>query len=311
MTWNERILEFGGGFGDQVRALIDQQIRTWPMLGKAMRELAQAEYKSLSVFGVEMFAQFNPARIVSTGAKVDPQSISRRPCFLCLGSLPPEEMGISFGERFVVLCNPFPVLENHLVIASREHTPQQIAGNIPDMLDLARNLGDDWFVLYNGPRCGASAPDHFHFQACAKRRLPILGALDRWDGKSEETLSGMNVLVERKEDPAVIEAWINKVTRLLSDATSSAEEPMVNLVVSFATGAWTVVVYPRQKHRPACYDAEPDRQLLVSPAAIDLSGVLVVPHAEHFARITAANVESIFKEVLLDAERYAEVLKGI
>jgi hypothetical protein len=302
-------LEFDGGLSDQVRALIEQQTQTWPMLKKAIGELSQAEYKPLSVYSVEMYVQFNPGRIVSTGANVDPQSISRRPCFLCLGSLPPEELGIPFGERFVVLCNPFPVLEDHLVIASRVHTPQWIAGNITAMLDLARNLGDDWFVLYNGPRCGASAPDHFHFQACAKRRLPILQALDLWDGNSRIPLAGLKVFVARKQDQAEIEAWLDQIIFLLADATGAIEEPMINLVVSFAKGAWTVVAYPRQKHRPACYDAEADRQLLVSPAAIDLSGVLVVPQAGHFARITAADVKAIFNEVLLDAERYAQVLK--
>jgi len=112
-----------------------------------------------------VLAQFNPRRIVSTTAGVDSATIGQRPCFLCSENLPPEEKGIEFGEDFIVLCNPFPVLRDHLVITARRHIPQAIEGSFGALLDLSRELGAEWFTVYNGPKCGASAPDHLHFQA--------------------------------------------------------------------------------------------------------------------------------------------------
>ena len=157
----------------RVAALIDQQYDTWPLLRAGVDAFAKIETKRVRVEESEVVVQHNPRRIRSTSAEVDEASVEARGCFLCPDSLPAEEKGIAYGDDLVILCNPFPVLERHLSVVHREHVPQEIDGNVETLLSLARDLGSSYFVLYNGPQSGASAPDHLHFQACARDLLPI------------------------------------------------------------------------------------------------------------------------------------------
>ncbi|MEP7337621.1 MAG: DUF4922 domain-containing protein [Acidobacteriota bacterium] len=321
MSWDDRLIsttelgtdarELRDNYSIHAEALIRQQTEAWPMLRDAMAALAQAKTQSFSVKGTKVLAQFNPARIVSTGAKVDAATIKQRPCFLCADNLPPEEKGIAFGRRLVILCNPFPVLHNHLVITSREHTPQAIDGNFAVMLDLARALGEDWFVLYNGPRCGASAPDHLHFQACSRADVPLFddfGDTLRRDSEDlmETTQFGYRINLYAFGSAAQRETIdrFEQAVEHLKKVTSSDGEPMMNLIVTYQSGKWTAFILPRSKHRPASYYEEGNAKLTVSPAAIDLAGVMVVPEPEHFQRITAKDLERIYAEVTLDEWRF-------
>jgi Domain of unknown function (DUF4922) len=293
------------GFRARVRGLLAQQLETWPMLREGAAGLAEVRYKRLTVRGSDVLAQFNPKRIVSTTARVDSATIGQRPCFLCPENLPPEEKGIEFGEDFIALCNPFPVLRDHLVVTARRHIPQEIEGNFGVLLDLSRELGADWFTVYNGPKCGASAPDHLHFQACSREILPIVRDIDHWErtpihsGSAVESFTlreyRVNSIIARSSDREALIGWFDGFLRRL--AGESDEEPMINLIVTGDGAGWTVIVFPRSRHRPSCYYAEGDKQLTVSPAAIDLGGVLVVPQADHFERINAEDVEKIYAEV--------------
>lgn len=314
MNWNSRLLPpEGGTLNANVEGLIAQQVATWPMLREAVAGLERVAVKQFTVKGSEVLAQFNPARIVSTAAKVDAATISQRPCFLCADNLPPEEKGIAFGDRFVILCNPFPVLANHLVIAAREHTPQVIAGNFGAMLDLAEGLGEDWFVLYNGPRCGASAPDHFHFQACLRDGVSLFADYDFWlERDSREVGFVINHNYRFKlmacgggERQTLVD-WFERALGHLAEVTNSESEPMLNLITTFQNGQWAVFILPRGKHRPACYDAEGNAKLTISPAAIDLAGVVVVPQPDHFHRVTTEDLEKIFAEVGLSGEQISD-----
>jgi hypothetical protein len=325
MSWEERVVgieelrshlpnKSTPDFRSLVEGLIDQQRATWPMLRDAVEGLAEVKYKQLSVKGSEVFAQFNPKRIVSTAATVDAATIKRRPCFLCPDNLPPEERGVEFGADFVALCNPFPVLPRHLVITSRQHIPQSIEGNFGTMLDLARDSGESFFALYNGPACGASAPDHLHFQACERERLPIFRDIESWKRRVWPSDSGiemfaledyrLNALIIRGFQRDTLIRRFERALRLLAETTGAEAEPMVNLVATVNGNEWTVIVFPRSRHRPSCYDAEGDAKLTVSPAAIDLSGALVVPNPSHFDRIGSWDVEKIYTEVTLDRERF-------
>lgn len=337
MNWNDRLLSAdeltafirtpeGETTNTLARALLRQQLETWPMLREATAALSQAEYKEFSIKGSKVLAQFNPARIVSTSAKVDATTISQRPCFLCADNLPPEEKGIPFGDRFVILCNPFPVLADHLVISAREHTPQVIDGNFGAMLDLARELGEDWFVLYNGPRCGASAPDHFHFQACARAGVPLFKEVET--SGTDFSLSSdpgqtnvrptfrsqnyrFNLMAFAGTDWQQLESWFTRATSELAAVTNSDAEPMLNLLLTYQADHWRGFILPRGKHRPARYFAEDDAKLTISPAAIDLAGVVVVPQPDHFARITAEDLEAIFVEVGLSDEQMRDWLRQV
>jgi Domain of unknown function (DUF4922) len=332
MSWKERIIgieelrpylkpvlskDSEPDFRGLVEALAGQQSATWTMLRDAVAGLARVEYKRLRAQGSEVLAQFNPQRIVSTAANVDAAAIKQRPCFLCSENLPPEERGIEFGADFVALYNPFPVLPRHLVITSRRHIPQTIDGNFGTLLDLALCLGQEFFVIYNGAACGASAPDHLHFQACERKSLPIIPEIETW--KRQGLLNGsgveiftlkdyrLNALIARGNDRAALIEWFVSSLRSLAEVTGAESEPMINLVVtrdSDPGARWTVIIFPRAKHRPDHYFAEGDAKLTVSPAAIDLAGVLVVPQPDHFTKITSRDVEEIYAEVTLNSKMF-------
>src|SRR5438874_976862 len=144
--------------------LFDRQIQTWPLLAAGMEGLACAKTRQVRIDWFDVFIRHIPHRVASTTAAVDKASIERRPCFLCAENLPPEQEGVKFDSDFTMYCNPYPIVERHLTIVHRDHRPQRIAGQLGTMLDVAQAL-PGYFVIYNGPECGASAPDHLHFQA--------------------------------------------------------------------------------------------------------------------------------------------------
>ena len=328
MSWIPRFLSApalapyvtpGAGTGLQARvaALLAQQHETWPMLRAGTVAQAAAQYRSLQVNGSEVLAQYNPQRLVSTAAQVDAPSIRARRCFLCAEHLPLEERGLAWGEDFVILCNPFPILPNHLVISARDHIPQAIAGSYGALLDLAAALGEAYWVLYNGPACGASAPDHLHLQAGTRALLPILHEVEHWPHQQvvqhvdQEVfaLTGyrLQVLIARGSKRSTLLAWLQHAVAVLAAVTRASDhEPLLNLLVTCEATGWTVYVFPRARHRPACYFAEGEAKLTVSPAALDLAGVLVVPDADHFTRIRAQDIARIYAEVTLDAPRFAQ-----
>jgi hypothetical protein len=328
MSWSTRLLSdtalapyvtpgTGTGLPTRVAALLAQQHATWPMLRAGTAALAAAQYRSLQVNGSEVIAQYNPQRLVSTAAPVDATSIRARRCFLCAEHLPLEERGLAWGEDFVILCNPFPVLPNHLVIAARSHRPQAIAGSYGTLLDLAAALGEAYWVLYNGPACGASAPDHLHLQAGTRALLPILHEVEHWPHQQvvqhadQEVfaLTGyrLQVLIARGRKRSTLLAWLQHAVAGLATVTRASDpEPLLNLLVTCEATGWTVYIFPRARHRPACYFAEGEAKLTVSPAALDLAGVLVVPDTDHFTRIRAQDIARIYAEVTLDAPRFAQ-----
>src|SRR5205085_3274731 len=156
----------------EIEQLFQRQSRTWPRLAKGIEGLKQAKTRPVRIDWFDVFIRHIPHRVASTTAAVDRASIAKRPCFLCEGNLDPEEEGIEFGADFTIYCNPFPIVDRHLTIVYRKHGLQRIANRFGDMLDLAAAL-PGYFVIYNGPECGASAPDHMHFQAGSRRLLPL------------------------------------------------------------------------------------------------------------------------------------------
>jgi Domain of unknown function (DUF4922) len=314
------------GLAARVEALIEQQRHAWPLLREGYEALARAETKRVRVEESEVVIQHNPKRIRSTAAPVDKAAISGRRCFLCSENLPPEEKGILYGSDLVILCNPFPILNRHLSIVHRRHVEQKIYGYVEAMLRLASDLGPDYFVLYNGPECGASAPDHFHLQACSRELLPIEQDLATDEPQQaahcascEEiardtfelfTLAncGRSVIVFRGNNECEMAEWVYKSLGELSRETGKSEA-MVNVVVTHVEGVWTAYLFPRSRHRPACFFAEGDERLLVSPGAIDMAGIVVVPQHEHFLKIDAERVAAILAEVSRDEGAVNEMLE--
>ncbi|HJQ69108.1 MAG TPA: DUF4922 domain-containing protein [Blastocatellia bacterium] len=338
MNWEERVItprELAPYLSDRddgriiggVNALIEHQKQTWPMLAEGYAAYDAMETKRINVDGADVIVQHNPKRIRSTAARVDKASVGARACFLCPDSLPVEEKAIPYGDDLMILCNPFPVLDRHLSIVDRRHAPQQIEGNVETLLMLARDLSPDFFVLYNGPRCGASAPDHLHFQACSRAGLPIEALLaeepteaahcDICAASAQEgfelftlTNGGRTVVVFRGSRPDELAGWVYQtIAELPPD--SSGGEPMVNIVCTYDNGQWTLYLFPRALHRPACFFAEGDEQLLVSPGAIDMAGVLVVPERAHFEKLSAERAEAIYAEVSLSEDRVIDAVERV
>lgn len=302
-----------------VNNLLTRQLASWETAHNNYASLSGVQVKELNVNGIPYKVQFNPTRIVSSGAKVDARSIKERKCFLCPANLPPEQEGIPFGGHYLILVNPFPIFPRHLTIPEEAHLDQRIASRFGDMLDLARQL-TDYTIFYNGPRCGASAPDHAHFQAGNKGFMPIEQDWRRQiAGKiadyGQATLCYLNdapratLVIESPERETAVRLF-DIVYRSL-DLKPGEEEPMMNVLILFENGKWIVFIFPRAKHRPACYTAEGEDNLLSSPASVDLGGVFITPVEKDFRKITAEDVAQILSEVCLSPTDFHRIRQRI
>lgn len=290
----------------EVEELFTRQVKTWPRLARGVEGLRQAETRLVHIDWFDVYIRHIPHRVTSTTAAVDRESVSKRPCFLCCGNLDPEEEGISFGSDFVIYCNPFPIVDHHLTIVHRAHGAQQIANQVGNMLSVAAAL-PGYFVIYNGPECGASAPDHMHFQAGARTLFPI--------EKETAGLKGVvvanyarTVLVFRDGDRSRLIDQTERAIRLLGDVTGKSPEPLINIACFCEEERWTVYLFPRSKHRPAVFHRG---ELTVSPASIDLCGIFVVPVEKDFQKITGETIAAIFREVSLSENQVQEIAANL
>ena len=296
-------------------ALLEAQTRDWSLAETNYKALAQVQNKTVSLGTTDVQVQYNPARIVSSGAKVDQQSIAQRPCFLCASHRPLEQEAQTCIDRYELLVNPFPIFPRHLTLPAREHSPQTISGRVEDMLRLAKAL-PDFTLFYNGPHCGASAPDHMHFQAGSRGFLPIE---EGWRRMSATHLaaSGSASISALHDGPlrlwAVEGKDIDRVKQLFDrlyaalPVVPGESEPRLNVLALYEKEHWVVLVYHRTKHRPDCYFAEGEENLLCSPASVDLGGVFVTPLEKDFQKMTAADITQILSEVLPDEPLFEEI----
>jgi hypothetical protein len=286
----------------EIEELFRRQAQAWPQLVKGLEGLARANTRRVRIDWFEVFIRHIPHRVASTTALVDAEAIAQRPCFLCAGNLPPQEEGVPFADDFMIYCNPFPIVDHHLTIAHREHRPQRIANQFGNMLDLAAAL-PRYFVIYNGPECGASAPDHAHFQAGLRGLFPI-----EWDtaGLTGATVPnyGRNVFVLRGRDRSALIERMDRIIDLLGETTGRRQEPMINIAVFREKEEWHTYLFPRGKHRPQVFHTG---ELTVSPASIDLCGILVVPLARDFERISGDAIFAVFREVTLPDHQFQEI----
>jgi hypothetical protein len=206
-------------------------------------------------------------------------------------------------EDLIVLPNPFPILPLHCTIAGRDHRQQRIAGRVDTLLRLAAAVGPRLAVFYNGPRCGASAPDHFHFQAATAAPIPILSQLPAFTNGQQRiahTSFGRSMLVLASPSAADVGADIEQTVESLRQLVGGQDEPMFNLIVHRAADRFVAVLFPRRAHRPACYFAEGREYIAVSPAVLEMSGLLVTTDPNHFERIDAESARSIYEQVSLE-----------
>lgn len=316
MSWDNIILDSAqvpGSLPARIDALLAHQRTTWQTFRDGEASLATLRTKELSMDGARVIVQANPGRRESVHARVDPESIARRPCLLCPEQLPQEERAVAFGE-LVLLPNPHPIMPRHLTAPVRAHVPQTITGRIGSMLELARAVGPGMLVLYNGARCGASAPDHFHFQAGGVEGVPLLeemveiGPTDRvWPVRS----FGRRMLVSAHREAGAARALIERSLEVLSRLGEDDAEPLVNIVAVHGDGRYLTFVFPRSKHRPDCYWAQEDVRISVSPGALEMTGVLVLADVGHFDRIDEESAQAIYDEVSLNESLFARWVKEV
>lgn len=303
----------------KIERLFTDQLASWELAGNNYAALSRVKTKELDVNGTHYKVQFNPARIVSSAAKVDTKSIQERKCFLCPEHLPNVQRGLPFKENYQILVNPFPIFPKHLTIPALQHTAQRIKDRFGDMLDLA-TCAEEYVVFYNGPHCGASAPDHAHFQAGSKGFLPIE---QEWKNKKagkivthkSATLSYLNdapratlILEATHREDAI--ALFNTVYDAM-ELKPGEDEPMMNILAWMENDRWIVCIFPRAQHRPFCYAAEGDANILISPASVDMGGVFITPLEKDFEKLTATDIASILKEVCLDTNEFRKLRQRI
>ena len=311
---------------DTLLRFFNRQLETWALACRNYRDLHDVSTRGISDGGNNMALQFNPARIVSTGASITKDAISHRPCFLCRANRPKEQIVKHLDERFEMLVNPYPIMPVHFTIPVNIHQPQQILENYPEIHHILARF-PNLTVFYNGPQCGASAPDHMHFQAFTQGRLPLQAAWPRLQRELTKVYS-----LDNGDDISVVNGWVcpaiivrshsaengTELFRRVYDALplpEGAPEPMMNVIAWMSGEVCNTVVFPRAKHRPDCYYAADgqasNRKILVSPGAIDMAGLIITPREADFDSLTAREAADILREVSLDGAAMELVISRI
>lgn len=302
-----------------VESLFREQLAEWPLAKQNYEALNKVLVRDIDLGGCSVRIQFNPERMRSSAAKIDTKSIQERKCFLCPAHLPVEQKGIPFGKDYQILVNPFPIFPMHLTVPVMDHIDQLIYDRFEDMLDLAEAL-EGFVVFYNGPKCGASAPDHMHFQAGNKGFLPVekdVKLLKRNVIISNDELQCFtlqeyhrNVIVLESSNKKCVVELFNRIYAAL-EVKNDEKEPMLNIVTWFEEGKWISCIFPREVHRPACFYAEGDDNILISPASVDLGGVCVFPLEKDFNKVTAADIKTVFSEICISDDNLMKILSKI
>ena len=302
-------------------AFFNWQIDNWELAKHNYIGLKSIKKKELHFDGFDIQLQFNPGRIVSTSAKVDAKSIGERPCFLCSNNLPKEQKGLICNNNYLLLVNPFPIFEQHFTIPHFNHIPQEIFSSFGDILLIAKELGEKYSLFYNGPQCGASAPDHLHFQASPKNAMPIEKQTGFLLKKSEVinknesvTIYAIknylrNLFLIESNNIIAIQKEFNKLYNSIKETTNFQLEPLINILVTFDK-VWRVFIFPRKTHRPKEFFLEGDEKILISPATVDFGGLLITPRQEDFDKITKENIINIFKQTSIDNTIFENIIKN-
>lgn len=297
-----------------MQGLIDRQLASWPEAARRYSDLREVKTKEITIGGMPVRVQYNPARAVSTLARTDAASIAARPCFLCRENRPQQQEALPFegcdGRRYEILVNPFPIFPEHFTVPAVDHVPQRIAGRFPDMLRLADTF-PDMTVFYNGPESGASAPDHFHFQMGCRGFLPVERHFGLLGPKTvmrpgaavialtSAYIPGLPVITA--PDAKSAEAAFLRVLRSMPVSPSTGE-PQLNILCwkerTDSDTVFRILVIPRKAHRPSCYYAPEGEAVRISPASVDLGGVFIVPVEEDFRRANAEVLQSIIRETV-------------
>jgi len=307
-------------FTEEVKDLFSQQLSEWELARTNYEQLSRVRTKRVDFGNFEVLVQFNPERIRSSVAKVDSKSVEARRCFLCRENRPDQQMDLPFDSNYTILVNPFPIFRRHLTIARNEHRDQRIRNSFPDMLNLAVGL-PGYVVFYNGPECGASAPDHLHFQAGERGFIPLEN--DFLSRKLKERMSvksGIGIWLWKKYLRGILTFKGKEMNELIdafegfygqiSGIQPDRPEPMLNIIAYSDQNGFVIHIIPRKTHRPVQFFNEGTGQILVSPASVDLGGVIITPREDDFNRLNREVITDIFRQVCFDENEMSAMMKG-
>lgn len=302
--------------------LLAEQKTSWSQLREGYQALKAAEVRDVSSPGYTLKVQWNPQRIVSSAARVDPASIRARPCFLCRKNLPDAQRTILYRKEYVVLCNPAPIFSQHYTISHVHHRPQSFEPALTAFLSLMRDFSPHFTVLYNGPRSGASAPDHQHFQAAPAGEIPVeadirgngnlqlLRSRDDVDVFRAEGLGRAILVLRGARQDHVASALLNAIASMRA-AFQAVDEPMMNLMGSYREDRWMILIFPRSRHRPKVYDLEGEGQILITPASVEMGGLFITPLEKDFRIVDAELINNIYQDVSVDEKAMAWVVDAL
>ena len=311
-----------------LQRFFNRQLEKWEAARRRYQDLRTVKTRELAVGASSIQVQWNPARMVSTGASIDKKAIEGRPCFLCEQNRPKEQIKKDVDGRYELLVNPFPILPQHFTIPAVKHQPQRILESYGEIHKLLEEY-PEMMVFYNGPLCGASAPDHAHFQAGTSGVLPLQKSWKRLSSNLTPIVSlneheGLSLIDEypctallirsrsRYGDEQLFRRLYEALEGVRSQETvDSSDEPMMNIVAWRHDDDFLSVVFPRTKHRPDCYYKEGDEQYIISPGALDMAGLIITPRQEDFERLTPEKALGILDEITLKGEALQQVLSQL
>jgi hypothetical protein len=297
--------------------LLEAQKKNWPRLAAAHQGLANVQTRLISCTSYEVIVQFNPARSVSSGAAVDKESIKNRPCFLCAHNLPREQKGILYRKDYLILCNPAPIFEKHFTVVHALHQPQAIAESVNQLLDLTADMSPEFALFYNGPACGASAPDHLHFQAIPANTLPLQKSFpDHFRIIKDAAVQiycgeGINrtALVLAGGDKDLLHWQFDHLIKAAQNVIPIGGEPMINVLCSYEDCVWRIMIFFRSKHRPDAFYQEGEQRIFISLGTIDMAGVIITPLELDFKRLDCEKIRNIYSEVSLTEDMMNRIIE--
>ena len=295
------------GLASAARQLLGEQVEEWPLFAKRREAVANSRLRSISLGPADsVLVMFNPDRIKSVEADVSPEVIASRPCFLCEAGRDPLQRSLSVGSNYTLQVNPYPIFTEHFTVTYREHIPQCLKGHEREFVDIMGGL-EEMGVFYNGPQCGASAPDHLHFHAFGEvMRLPALLMYREWP--SRPYMEGVSCLDVDNRSVLLIETGsagkaAESLARVMEHLPVKEKEyePRVNVVGTYSrdsdAGRYTILVFPREALRPSCYyEKESEKRHIISPATVEMGGLMITVTPHDFETLNADDVRKIYKE---------------
>lgn len=297
--WNSKHDKLYRIMNYNIEPFFTQQLANWQTARINYESLKNIRSRRFQLASCHYEIQFNPERIRSVVTPVEKEEKTKANCFLCEQNRPAEQLKLPFNDRFDILCNPYPVFSRHLTIASKMHTPQTITNELDTLLQIAKAL-PDFIVFYNGPHCGASAPEHLHFQAGIKDEFPLFQDYKdlKNNNSAQEKIFSQTVRYIIWDGVRKFYALESPSMPELSGYFYQREEENVNLLAWYEEGKWILCVFERKKHRPDRFFVTGEHQLLISPAAVEAAGKIITVREEDFNKITPQDIIEIFEEVL-------------